>query len=164
MCAWSAMHADTADAANAADIQRRALVRGGAIAALAAWGCAASAAANAEETAFAANSLQEALSALGGIPALGTQIVLDVPEAAENGALVPVAVTSNLPHSQEIFIVVESNPNPLVVRFTIPPGTEPFIATRIKMAESGNVYALVRADGRLYAACRRTDVRVGGCG
>lgn len=144
-------------------LPRRVLLRGGAVAAWALLGRGV-ASADDEATAFAATSMREALAALGGIPAVGDQIVLDVPEAAENGALVPVSVASNLPHTQEMFIVVESNPNPVVVRFTVPEGTEPFVATRIKMAESGNVYALVRSEGRLYAACRRTDVTVGGCG
>jgi sulfur-oxidizing protein SoxY len=65
---------------------------------------------------------------------------------------------------QEIFVVVEANPNPLCVRFTIPEGTEPFVSTRIKMAESSRIYAVVRADGKLYAAARATNVTVGGCG
>ncbi len=146
--------------------ERRQALRGGLSAALLACGLfkAGKAAAADEALAFDATSMQEALAALGGIPAVGSQIVLSAPDAAENGALVPVSVACGLPGTREIFIVVESNPNPLVVRFGIPEGTEPYIATRIKMAESSNVYAVVKAGGRLYAAHKRTQVTVGGCG
>ena len=117
-----------------------------------------------EESAFVAESMQDALRALGGIPALDHEIVLSAPDLAENGAVVPVTVESHLPGTQEIFIVVEANPNPLVVRFTIPQGTEPFVSTRIKMAETSSVYAVVRAQDKLYAVSCRTEVTIGGCG
>ena len=117
-----------------------------------------------EESAFVAESMQDALRALGGIPALVHEIVLSAPDLAENGAVVPVTVDSHLPGTQEIFIVVESNPNPLVVRFTIPQGTEPFVSTRIKMAQTSSVYAVVRAQDKLYAVSCRTEVTIGGCG
>lgn len=117
-----------------------------------------------EEYAFNAPSLREALRALGGIPASGSDVVLTIPDVAENGAVVPVSVECSLPGTTEIFIVVEANPNPLVVRFTIPEGTEPFVSTRIKMAATSNVCAVVRADGRLYSASKSTAVTIGGCG
>lgn len=117
-----------------------------------------------EDLAFDAATMQEALRALGGVPAVGSQVVLTVPDLAENGAVVPVTVDCNLPGAHEIFIVVEANPNPLCVRFTIPQGTEPFVSTRIKMAESSNIYAVVRANGKLYSTFRSTAVTVGGCG
>lgn len=117
-----------------------------------------------EEFAFNAPTMQEALRALGGIPATGAQIVLTAPDVAENGAVVPVSVECGLPGVQEIFVVVEANPNPLCVRFTIPQGTEAFISTRIKMAESSKIYAVVRADGQLYSTSKATTVNLGGCG
>ena len=146
--------------------RREALKRGSVLLALAACGLSAStvAAASEEEAAFNAASLPDALAALGGKPATRAEIGLDIPDLVENGAFVPVTVESRLADTREIFIVVESNPNPLVARFTIAEGTEPYIATRIKMAESCNVYAVVRAGGRLYSAFRRTQVTVGGCG
>lgn len=117
-----------------------------------------------DELAFGAVSMPEALRALGGIPAVDREIVLTLPDLAENGAVVPVTVESHLPGTRDIFIVVEANPNPMVVRFTFPEGTEPFVSTRIKMAQTSQVYAVVRAEGRLYAARRETQVIVGGCG
>lgn len=117
-----------------------------------------------EEPAFGATTVDEALQAIGGLTAAGAAVDLDVPDSIENGALVPVSVTSHLPATQEILIVVEANPNPLVARFVIPDGTEPFIALRIKVAESCRVHAVVRADGRNFAAMKATNVTIGGCG
>lgn len=117
-----------------------------------------------EALAFDAESMQDTLRALGGIAAVGGEIELSIPDLVENGAFVPVTVECRLPGASEIFIVVEGNPNPLAARFTIPAGTEPFVATRIKMAETSKVYALVRAGGELYATFKTTEVTVGGCG
>jgi sulfur-oxidizing protein SoxY len=146
--------------------RRHLLQQGGVFAALAACGglTARDARAAEDELAFGASSVHEALEALGSVPSAGAQILLTLPELAENGAVVPVTVESRLPGTHDIFIVVEANPNPMVVRFTIPEGTEAWVSTRIKMAESSTVYAIVRAEGRLYATSRDTRVTVGGCG
>jgi sulfur-oxidizing protein SoxY len=146
--------------------RRDVLMRAGAWSALAFGGMLTSREALAidEEFAFNAPSMHEALRALGGIPAVGSQIVLTAPDVAENSAVVPVTVECSLPGVKEIFVVVEANPNPLCVRFSIPEGTEPFVSTRIKMAESSKLYAVVRADGKLYAASKSTTVTIGGCG
>jgi sulfur-oxidizing protein SoxY len=116
-----------------------------------------------EALAFAARNFADAIAALGGVPQASTQIMLEMPQVAEDGALVPISVTSLLPGTREILIVVDGNPQPLAVRFTIPEGTEPYIATRIRMAQSGTVYAAVRTDGGLYATAHSTQVTVGGC-
>jgi sulfur-oxidizing protein SoxY len=115
------------------------------------------------ETGFEATSLSAALRSLGGIPSPSSDIVLTVPELVENGAVVPVTVLSRLPNTQEIAIVVELNPNPLIARFTIPSGTDAFVSTRVKLAQSGNVYAVVRANGLLYAAFKDAVVTLGAC-
>jgi sulfur-oxidizing protein SoxY len=117
-----------------------------------------------EARAFAAHSFADAMAALGGVPKPSAQITLDLPQVAENGALVPIAVSSQLPGTREILIVVDVNPQPLAVCFAIPEGTEPYVATRIRMAQSGTVYAAVRTDEGLYATARATEVTVGGCG
>lgn len=116
------------------------------------------------DAAFDAKSFPEALRALGGMPQASAQIALDVPALAENGAVVPVVVSSTLPGSQEILILVDGNPQPVAARFTLPEGTEPFVATRIKLATSGTVIAAVRTDRGLFAAARAVEVTAGGCG
>lgn len=114
--------------------------------------------------AFAAKSFAEALAALGGMPAPSTQITLDAPELAENGAVVPITVTSRLPGTREIVILVDGNPQPVAARFGIAEGTHAFVSTRIRMAASGTIYAAVRTDDGLYVAARATQVTIGGCG
>lgn len=114
--------------------------------------------------AFDAKTFAEAIGALGSVPAPSSLITLDAPTIAENGAIVPITVTSALPGTREILLLVDGNPQPVAVRFTIPFGTEPFVATRIRMAGNGTVYAAVRTDDGLYAAACAIEVTVGGCG
>ncbi len=117
-----------------------------------------------EASAFDQKTLDDAFKALGGKPAPSKDITITSPDIAENGAVVPIAVTSLLPKTQEIYIVVEKNPFPLTATFTIPDGTEAFVSTRTKMGQSTNVYAVVKADGKLYSAVKETKVTLGGCG
>jgi sulfur-oxidizing protein SoxY len=115
-------------------------------------------------SAFAAKTFAEAIGALGGVPTPSALITLDVPMLADNGAVVPITVTSAVPGTREIMLLVDGNPQPVAARFTIPTGTEPYVATRIRMAGNGTVYAAVRTDDGLYAAARAIEVTVGGCG
>jgi sulfur-oxidizing protein SoxY len=86
------------------------------------------------------------------------------PDIAENGAVVPVGATSNLPNTTDIYLIVEKNPTPLSCAFMIPAGTAPEVQTRLKMGQSTNVVAVVKADGKLYSATKETKVTLGGCG
>jgi sulfur-oxidizing protein SoxY len=113
---------------------------------------------------FEAKTLGDAFAALGGKPADSKDITITSPDIAENGAVVPIAVSSALPKTEAIYILVEKNPFPLTASFTIPDGTDPYVATRAKMGESARVYAVVKADGKLYAASKETKVTLGGCG
>ncbi len=115
-------------------------------------------------SAFAAKTFAEAIGALGAVPTPSALITLDAPVLADNGAVVPITVTSALPGTREILLLVDGNPQPVAARFTIPTGTEPYVATRIRMAGNGTVYAAVRTDDGLFAAARAIEVTVGGCG
>ncbi|MBU0621761.1 MAG: thiosulfate oxidation carrier protein SoxY [Gammaproteobacteria bacterium] len=113
---------------------------------------------------FEATSLKDAFKAMGGLaPADSSQILLDVPGAAENGAMVTVTVESKLPRTEQISILVDKNPTALAENFTIPEGTEPFITTRIKMAQTATVVVLVKADGKFYKVGKEVKVTAGGC-
>jgi sulfur-oxidizing protein SoxY len=112
---------------------------------------------------YAATSLAELFGALGGTPGPSPLIRLETPEVADNGAVVPITVSSALPGTREILLLVDVNPQPLALRFAVPAGTEPFVATRIRMAGSGTVYAAVQADDGFYAAARAVKVIAGGC-
>jgi sulfur-oxidizing protein SoxY len=118
------------------------------------------------KVAFEAKTLEEAVKAFGGgtaAPATGITFV-QTPDIAENGAVVPVGVTSTIPNTQQIAILVEKNPNVLAASFDIPAGTEPAVTTRVKMGQSSNVYALVKADGKYHVAKKEVKVTLGGCG
>lgn len=121
-------------------------------------------AAAASQAAFDAKTLDDALAAIGGKPADSKEVTLVSPDIAENGAVVPLVVTSNIPKTDSIYFLVEKNPFPLAASFTIPEGTEPYVATRVKMGESTRVYAVVKADGKLYSTVKETKVTLGGCG
>jgi sulfur-oxidizing protein SoxY len=116
--------------------------------------------------AFAAKGLENTVKALGGAsPAQSKDVTWgSTPEIAENGAVVPISITSSIPKTESISILVEKNPNTLSAVFTIPAGTDPSISTRVKMGESSAVYALIKADGKYYVAQRDIKVTLGGCG
>lgn len=118
------------------------------------------------EAAFSAKTVQEAVRALGGASPAQTRDVSwgSTPEIAENGAVVPVAVTSNIPKTEQIAILVEKNPNTLAAVFDIPAGTDAVVQTRVKMGQSSDVHALIRADGKYFIATREIKVTLGGCG
>jgi len=113
---------------------------------------------------FEVKTLAEALKAVGGTPANSDQVTVVAPDIAENGAVVPVGASSKLPNTTEIFLIVEKNPMPLSCGFTIPAGTVPDVQTRLKMGQSSNVVAVVKADGKLFSATKETKVTLGGCG
>ena len=121
--------------------------------------------AQAGQSAFEIKTLPEALKALGAQNAtVSDGIQIKAPEIAENGAVVPIGVESRLPGTQTITILIEKNPQPLTASFDIPSGTEPNVATRVKMGQSSDVYALVKADGKFYVAKREIKITLGGCG
>ena len=116
--------------------------------------------------AFEAKSLDDTMKALGGgAPAQSKDVTfVSTPDIAENGAVVPIGVASAIPKTESIAILIEKNPNMLAANFDLPPGTDPTISTRVKMAQTSNVYALVKADGKYYVASKEIKVTLGGCG
>ena len=116
--------------------------------------------------AFDTKSMDDTLKALGGgTPAQSKAITfVQTPDIAENGAVVPVGITSAIPNTQSIAILIEKNPNMLAAVFDIPAGTDPSISTRVKMGQSSNIVALVKADGKYYYAAKEVKVTLGGCG
>ena len=113
---------------------------------------------------FDAKNLQDAIKALGGSVSASDQVTIVSPDIAENGAVVPVGAISKLANTTEIYLLVEKNPVPMAAAFMIPAGTEPDVQTRLKMGQSTDVVAIVKADGKLYSATKETKVTLGGCG
>ncbi|HYD81626.1 MAG TPA: thiosulfate oxidation carrier protein SoxY [Paucimonas sp.] len=117
------------------------------------------------KAAFDTKNLNDTIKALGGVSAAPSKdVVITAPDIAENGAVVPVAVSSTLPNVQQIAILIEKNPNMLSANITIPAGTEPAVSTRVKMSQTSNVHALVKADGKWLMATKEIKVTLGGCG
>jgi sulfur-oxidizing protein SoxY len=117
------------------------------------------------EDAFRQKSDAEAIKALYGRSAEASDNVkLDAPEIAENGAVVPISVTTTLENVTSISFLVRENPNALAASYRIAPGTLPSIANRLKMQKTSNVIAIVEAGGKLFSATKEVKVTVGGCG
>lgn len=117
------------------------------------------------EQAFKQKSDKDAIAALYGRTAEESdKVKLDAPEIAENGAVVPIAVTTTLPNVTSISFLASENPNALAASYVIPEGTLPAVANRLKMAKTCKVIAIVESGGKLYSATREVKVTVGGCG
>ena len=116
--------------------------------------------------AFEVKSLADAVKALGGSAPTESKDIqfANTPDIAENGAVVPFTIISKIPKTEQIALLVEKNPSILSASFTIPEGTEPWINTRVKMGQTSNVIALVKADGKYYYASKEVKVTLGGCG
>jgi sulfur-oxidizing protein SoxY len=117
------------------------------------------------QDAFKQKSEADALKTLYGQSAEASdKVSLDAPEIAENGAVVPVAVASTLPKVTAIAILVPENPFTLAAAYKIPEGTQAVVASRLKMAKTSKVVAIVESEGKLYSASKEVKVTVGGCG
>ena len=117
------------------------------------------------DEAFKQKGEAEAIKALYGRTAEPSdKVKLDAPEIAENGAVVPISVTTTLTDVTSISFLVADNPSALAAYYQIPPGTLPSVANRLKMAKTSNVTAIVEAGGKLYSATKEVKVTVGGCG
>ena len=115
--------------------------------------------------AFKQKSEADVLKALYGKTATASdKIGLDAPEIAENGAVVPIAVSSTLPNVTGIAILVLNNPNMLAAAYKIPEGTQAVVSNRLKMAKTSKVVAVMESNGKLYSAAKEVKVTVGGCG
>ena len=154
-------------------ITRRLVLRGAGSVALAGLGVmsfkapAAFAAANDKypEDAFKQKDDKEAIKLLYGRQIEPSdKIKLDAPEIAENGAVVPISVSTTLADVTSIAFVVPENPNVLAAYYKIPQGTMPTIANRLKMAKTSTVTAIVESGGKLFSATKEVKVTVGGCG
>lgn len=116
--------------------------------------------------AFSARSESEALSAFFPDQKIETSEDIDigVHDVVENGAYVPVNISTKLPGVSSITILVDKNPNPLIANFNLAPECTAFIATRVKMAEPSDVIAVVRSQNKLFSARKYVEVIAGGCG
>lgn len=122
--------------------------------------------ANWNEAAFSAKSLPDALSSLMGSDATETNdaIKIKAPDIAENGAVVPVTVEMDLDGVKSIAIVASENQTPLIASFDLGESAMPFVSTRIKMARTSDVVAVVQTEDGLFSNAKEVKVTIGGCG
>jgi len=116
--------------------------------------------------AFDAKDVAGALKAAGaGNAGESKDIVIRAPDIAENGAVVPVEIVSNIPNTISLAVVVDKNPFPLTTAFDFANGAVPEMALRVKMGQTSLVEALAKtSDGKFYIAKKEVKVTVGGCG
>ncbi|ORU93790.1 MAG: thiosulfate oxidation carrier protein SoxY [Cycloclasticus sp. symbiont of Bathymodiolus heckerae] len=116
--------------------------------------------------AFNAEKPEDAYKSLFGSNELieSDEVKLKVPKIAENGGAVPVSVKTDMKNVESISIFVKDNPQPLTATFQIPVGTIADISTRIRLAQTSTVTAVIKADGNLYSKSQEVKVTIGGCG
>jgi len=118
------------------------------------------------EGAFTAKSVQDAMSGLFGSAdnTASSDIKIKAPDIAENGAVVPVSVSTSIGGTSKIALIAEKNGAPLAASFNLGKGTKGFVSTRIKMGKTSDVIAIVEAGGKRYSARKNVKVTIGGCG
>ena len=125
------------------------------LAALAAW----------NKEAFGAKKAADALKGIGFSDAAPSgDVVMEAPEIAENGAVVPIEISSAIPGTTALIVLLEKNPFPLAARFDFKEGALPFVKLNVKMAETADVRVLAEAGGKHYFARQEIKVTIGGCG
>ncbi len=123
--------------------------------ALAAW----------NKAAFDAKTPTDAMKSLGVANAADSSgIVIEAPQIAENGAVVPIEVSSNIPGTTSLAVLIEKNPFPLAAKFNFKDGAMPYVKVNVRMGESSNVRVIAEAGGKHFTAVKEVKVTIGGCG
>jgi sulfur-oxidizing protein SoxY len=118
------------------------------------------------KAAFDSKSVDGAIDGLFGKSTLtgSDKIKIKAPDIAENGAVVPISIETDIDGVESISLIAENNATPLTSSFVLGKGTLAYIATRIKMGKTGNVIAVVKAGNKLYSTSKEVKVTIGGCG
>src|SRR5258706_2923480 len=115
--------------------------------------------------AFGAKSVGDVLKTLGVADNTPSKdLVIASPQIAENGAVVPIEITSNIPGTTSLLVLIDHNPFPLVARFDLMEGALPFVKLNVKMGETSDVRVVALAGGKHYVATKEVKVTIGGCG
>jgi sulfur-oxidizing protein SoxY len=118
------------------------------------------------KAAFDAKSMADLMKALGAsAPVESKDVTLTAPDIAENGAVVPLGVSTSLAGVTKLLVLVEKNPSVLAASFDPTDAVEANFSTRVKMGQSSDVYAVaLTADGKVLFAKKEVKVTLGGCG
>jgi sulfur-oxidizing protein SoxY len=144
---------------------RRLLLQGAGVLAAGLLSPLAALAATWNKEAFGAKTAADALKGIGAPDAVPSKdVVIEAPEIAENGAVVPIEITSNVPGTRSLIVVIEKNPFPLTAKFDFLEGALPYVKVNVKMGETSDVRVIADANGKRYAASKNIKVTIGGCG
>jgi len=125
------------------------------IAALAAW----------NKEAFGAKTPADAMKGIGVNDAVPNKdLVIEAPEIAENGAVVPIEIASTIAGTKSIAVIIDKNPFPLVGKFDFLDDALPFVKLNVKMGQTSAVRVIAEAGGKHYVATKNIKVTIGGCG
>lgn len=117
------------------------------------------------ESAFAAKKIDDALDALLGSSGTSESgdIKIKAPDIAENGAVVPITISTGMP-AESISVLIAENPSPLACSYALGSTTEGFVSCRVKMGKTSDLIAVVKSGGKLLSAKKTVKVTIGGCG
>ena len=118
------------------------------------------------KSAFDAKTMDAAISGLYGNASVAPNaaITIKAPLQAENGAVVPITVSTTLPNVESIAILVDKNATPLICNVALMNGAQGYFSARMKMGKTSDVKVIVKAGGKLHSASQQIKVTVGGCG
>lgn len=117
------------------------------------------------KVAFESKAMADALKSIGAAGAAeSAEILIKAPDIAENGAVVPIEVTSRIAGAESLALLAEKNPFPLMAYIDLTNGGEAYINTRFKMGQTSVIKVVVKAGGKSYIASREIKVTIGGCG
>jgi sulfur-oxidizing protein SoxY len=107
----------------------------------------------------------------GGKTAEKGKISIELPEIAENGNTVPLAVSVDATmtadnYVSEILVVADGNPNPGVATFHLSPlAGKAEASTRIRLATTQNIIVVAKTSkGEFFTNQKLVKVTIGGCG
>ena len=118
------------------------------------------------KAAFEAKTVDDAMSSLLGSTdnTPSGDIKIKAPDIAENGAVVPISVTSSIASVENIAIIASKNGTPLAANFKLGAGAKADVSTRIKMGKTSDIIAVVKSGGKAFTARKNVKVTIGGCG
>ncbi len=97
-------------------------------------------------------------------PSYNNAIQIKAPDIAVDGASVFIDCYCALPDVDAMIFFVDRNPQPLIAAFQLAPEVVPALQLRIKVAQTAQVWAVVRSAGLFYKAGKTVKVTRGGCG
>ena len=92
------------------------------------------------------------------------KITIKAPLQAENGAVVPVKIETDLADVKSIAILVDKNPTPLAAKVDFSGKSVGYYSTRVKMGKTSDIIVYVNSGGKIMKNKAMVKVTVGGCG